>query len=179
MPDPDTVAIPVLAGAALAQGITFLYGQAAEVLRIRREGKAAQRTTLTVPAAFEPLGFAVTPDLGILEARAGELATLFGMTGILAARAADEIDGADPLLRTCFGGVRDVLEEVYGARFTFIGEDRPARRVQQSVDDVKAPTTGMKLRGARAATVGGEVVQRVGTVHRGAELTGMEIDLRD
>ena len=180
MPNPDTVAIPVLAGAALAQGVTFLYGQATEVLHIRREGKAAERATLPVPAAFEPLGAELAPDLAELDARAGELAAVLAIADHYATRTAEGLDGADPVLRACFGSLREVLEAVYGTRFTFVGESRPRPRVLQVVDDVRAPTTGVKGRGPGAdMRISSDVEQRVQTVHPGGELTGIDIDLRN
>jgi hypothetical protein len=176
MPDPDTVAIPVLAGAALTQGMTFLYGQAAEALRIRREDKATHRTTLTVPEAFESVDFAV-PDLAVLSARAHELRMLLSIAEPFMARSPAELDGADQALRTCFGHIREALEDVYRARFTFVGEQRPVLRVQQTATDIRGVATGMKIRGADTRTAG-EIIQRVATVHQGGELTGIEVDLR-
>lgn len=177
MPDPDTVAIPALAGAALAQGITFLYGQAAEVLRIKREGKAASQTTLTVPRAFEPVDIALQPDSATLAARARDLAMLLQIAQPFTTRQPEDLDGTDEALRACFGRIREVLEDIYDIQFTFVGEHRPAPRVRQAIDDVRGRTTGMKIRGANARAAG-DVVQRVKTVHESGELTGIDIDLR-
>lgn len=175
MPDPDAVAIPALAGAALAQGITFLYGQAAELLRVRREEKGAHRAVFAVPEVFEPLESAVRPDLAVLAGRERDLQMLLQIAEPFMARPAADLDGADASLRACFGHIRDVLEDVYGTRFTFGGESRPTRRVWQNVGDVRGPTTGMKIRGATGTTAG-EVVQRVKTVYESGELTGIDID---
>jgi len=175
MPDPDAVAIPALAGAALAQGITFLYGQAAELLRVRREEKVAHRVIFPVPEAFEPLHSAVRPDLAVLADRERDLQMLLQIAEPFMARPAADLDGTDESLRACFGYIRNVLEDVYGTRFTFEGEPRPLRRVHQTVRDVRGPTTGMKIRGATANTAS-DVVQRVETVHETGELTGIDID---
>ncbi|MEY9932552.1 hypothetical protein ABH926_007203 [Catenulispora sp. GP43] len=177
MPDPDTVAIPVLAGAALAQGITFLYGQAAEVLRIKREGKAAPQTTLTVPGAFEPKNIALQPNPAALAARARDLVMLLQIAKPFATCPPADLDGTDETLRTCFGHLREVLEDIYDVQFTFVGEQRSTQRVRQAVDDVRGRTTGMKLRGTNVKAAG-DVVQRVKTVHESGELTGIDIDLR-
>ena len=177
MPDPDAVAIPALAGAALAQGITFLYGQAAELLRVRREEKGAHRAVFAVPDVFEPWDSALRPDLGVLADRERDLRMLLQIAEPFIARPAADLDGADESLRACFGHIRDVLEDVYGMRFVFRGESRPIRRVRQTVGDVCGSTTGMKIRGATANTAV-EVVQRVKTVHETGELTGIDIDLR-
>jgi len=177
MADPDTVAIPVLAGAALTQGVSFLYGQAAEALRIRREGRAAHRSALLVPEAFEPADFAVVPDLAVLDARARELRMLLAIAEPFAGCSADDLDGADESFRACFGHIRLALEEIYGTRFTFSGERRPGPRIQQSVSDVRGRTTGMRVRG-QGAKASGEIVQRVKTVHQSGELTGLDIDFR-
>ncbi|MEY9863523.1 hypothetical protein ABH935_009176 [Catenulispora sp. GAS73] len=176
MPDPDAVAIPALAGAALAQGITFLYGQAAELLRVRREDKGAHRVVFAVPEVFKPLDSAARPDLAVLADRERDLRMLLQIAEPFTARPAADLDGADESLRVCFGHIRAVLEDVYGTRFTFGGEPRPTRRVRQTVGDVRGPTTGMKIRGATANTVV-DVVQRVKTVHESGELTGIDIDL--
>lgn len=179
MPDPDTVAIPVLAGAALAQGITFLYGQATEVLRIRREDKVAHRTALVVPDVFEPLGRAVQPDLAVLAARAHDLQMLLHIAAPFANRPPAELDGTDETLRACFGHIREALEHIYGTRFTFAGERSSDQRVRQEVKHIDAPTTGIKIRGSDGSKIpGGDVTQNVETVHRNGELTGIEIDLR-
>ena len=138
MADPDTVAIPVLAGAALGQGATFLYGQAAEVLRIRREGKAAHRRILTVPEVFEPADYAVKPDLAVLGARAHEIQVLLSIAEPLVSRRSASLDGADEALRACFGHICEALEGIYGIRFMVAGERRPVPHVQQTVTDVRA-----------------------------------------
>jgi hypothetical protein len=177
MADPDTVAIPVLAGAALTQGVTFLYGQAAEALRIRRVDRAAHRTALNIPEVFESADCAALPDLVVLGARARELQMLLSIAEPFMTRRPADLDGADEALRTCFGHIREALEEIYRVNFTFLGERRSGPRVQQTVTDVRGPTTGMRIRGP-ATRAAGEVIQRVKTVHQSGELTGIDIDSR-
>jgi len=175
MPDPDA-AIPVLTGAALAQGIAFLYGQAAELLRLRREDKATQHNSLKVPEVFEPLDRAMTPDLTVLDERAHDLRMLLQITQPYTTRPIADLNGADETLRYCLGHIREALEEVYSTRFDFTGERR-APHVRQNIRNIRGSTTGIKIRGATANT-SGEVIQQVKTVHHGGELTGIDIDLR-
>jgi hypothetical protein len=177
MPDPDT-AIPVLTGAALAQGIAFLYGQAAELLRIRREDKTTQRTSPTLPEAFQPLNTAAVPDLGVLDNRARELRMLLQMARPYTTRPIADLDGADETLRHCFGHIREALEDVYSTRFSFTEERRGTLRVRQSATDLRGAATGMQIHGGDDAKVDADVIQRFETVHRGGEATGVVLDFR-
>src|SRR5690242_7738475 len=61
----DPLSIAVLGGIAATEGIKFLYGQAAEILKRRRERRDAERAGTPPPAGPIPVG-----DPGVLE---GEL----------------------------------------------------------------------------------------------------------
>jgi hypothetical protein len=176
MSGPDAVAIPVLAGAALTQGISFLYGQAAEALRVRREGRLAHHTALVLPEAFEPLEAAALPDLAVLDVLARELQVLVHAAEPFTVRSPADLDGSDETLRGCFGRIREILEKIYGTRFTFVDERRPVPNVRQTIIDVHGSATGMKIRGT-GARLDGSVVQQVETVHQGGELTGISFEM--
>lgn len=177
MSDTGAVAIPVLAGAALTQGISFLYGQAAEALRVRREGRLAHRTALTLPEAFEPLDTAVWLDFAVLDTCASELRALLRAAESFTARPAADLDGSDETLRVCFGRIREVLEEVYGTRLAFVDERRPVPNVRQNFVDVHGSATGMKIRGT-GTSIRGTVVQQVETVHESGDVTGISIEMQ-
>lgn len=143
--------------AALTQGIAFLYGQAGELLRRRREardragGRGAAPAPGPLPAlelpegAFEPAGApppAAAPDVldrvadGLLRARRDVDDYVVGTADLGGAPSAG-LEAADRLRR--------LLEEVYGADVTFRGERRPADRGAAAL--VQAPQAGVVLAG--------------------------------
>src|SRR5216683_2134709 len=131
MPDPVTVS--ALGGLAASEGIKFLYGQAAELLKAWRErrGRVAAGeeppAQLTVPiVASEVLDAAPAEpvvDVAVLDR---ENAALVRLTGGLApyAQGLADLDPDDAELAEQAGQLRALLEAAYGQRFTFRGEQR-------------------------------------------------------
>jgi hypothetical protein len=160
----DPVTLATLEGAALTQGINFLYGQATELLKRRRDRKEG-----SLASAAEP-----TPQPRVIEASvlAGELnlakvddqvvesrsEELFALTEKLSSYA-NGIRYADPSdlhLIALAESLRGILELIYQQRITFAGEGR----------EPTGSTVDLKLVAAR---VDGELtVAEVGQVKTGA-----------
>jgi len=124
----DPLTLSGVAATVLVEGIKFLYGQAAEVLKRRREKRAAEDPVVEVaesPAALEGELDRLTIDPDAAERLEPELKTLYSALTLYA----HGIEPADPedegLLRTV-DALRRVLEAVYQQRLTFAGEARPS-----------------------------------------------------
>jgi len=123
----DPLTLSGVAANVLAEGIKFLYGQAAEVLRRRREKRVAEDPVVEVAessAALEGELDRLTIDPDAAERLEPELKKLFSALALYA----QGIEPADPedegLIRTV-DALRRVLEAVYHQRLTFSGEARP------------------------------------------------------
>jgi hypothetical protein len=125
----DPLTLSVLAVEALKEGIKFLYGQANELLKRRRErkdGKALADDPVQVPpdvplsGALQPL----RPDEDRLATLESELREL--RNALVDYAGNDELirNSDAELLRTA-DALRRVLEAVYQQRITFHGEQRP------------------------------------------------------
>jgi hypothetical protein len=128
----DPLSLGVLGGAALTEGIKFLYGQVTELLKRRRD-----KTGMTAGTAVEPaVVSAVQPAVldGPLEKPVDQAAVEDNQARLLELRRAlgDYADGlaepdpADPRLLEQVAALRGLLELVYGQHVTFRGEQRPA-----------------------------------------------------
>jgi hypothetical protein len=126
--------LAVLGTVALTQGITFLYGQASELLKRRRERKdAAARGTPAPPpevvaAAVDDSILAgrlkpVPVDDELVEQRGEELLTLTERLGSYA-HGLREVDPSNAELVAQVEALRGLLELVCRQRITFRGEER-------------------------------------------------------
>src|SRR3954454_22228507 len=117
----DPISLAVLSGAALTEGIRFLYDQAAAALERRRD----RRETPEIVAEPRALG---APDEARVRALEDQIRALRDdLGGRDAATAGNEL-----LWRA--DALRAVLESVYGTRLVFAGEDRPAPEVFSNVE---------------------------------------------
>ena len=172
MSDPMTLAL--LGGAAATQGITFLYAQASELLKAWREKRAA------TPPASPALDAPPTPrpaDMAVVEQRQRSLALLRAALSPYALGDV-EIDLGDEELAARAGELRELLEAVYGQRFTFRGEQREPTgstvtvrqvlgTVEGNVVGAKADVGGGSLRvDQEAETVRGSLLGFEGTIGR-------------
>jgi hypothetical protein len=118
----DPLSLAVIGGAALTEGIKFLYSQAGELLRRRRE-----RTSTDQPTA--------TPSAGLLDRDPGPLVPDLTLLGQLAEKLQDLRDELEPYVLDLsrletqqplqqVSALRDALEAIYGRRLTFMGEPR-------------------------------------------------------
>ncbi|HMD91287.1 MAG TPA: hypothetical protein VKG80_01470 [Trebonia sp.] len=175
----DPISLTVL-GSAASQTISFLYAQAAEVLKARRERRNAEKTqasVIQVPiVANEVLDRPVTttvinPD--VVDAKLDVLVRLVGALAPYALGHAD-IEDAKPELYEEAGTLRAILEATYGQRLTFRNENREPTgsvvTVRQVLGDIEGTVTG----GEGDVGPGGhlEVTQQAGTVREGGSITG-------
>lgn len=128
----DPLSLTALGAAALTQGIAFLYGQASDLLRRRRERAEAARdpAPLEVPpaaAAAPVLAGELAPgpvDEDALQEHADQLARL---KGLLAPYQEGDlpVDPTNTQLLEQVAALRALLELVYRQHVTFQGESRP------------------------------------------------------
>jgi hypothetical protein len=182
---PDPVTFTALGGVAATEGIKFLYGQTAELLRAWRERRRrvdageAPPSRLTVPildnevldgAPAEPVA-----DAAVLDRESKSLVQLIGALSPYADGIAD-IDLADEELSEQAGRLRALLEAVYGQRFTFRGEQRDPTGTHVSVRQVLGEVEGSVV-GADADVGPGSDVgidQDVTTVKTGGSVIGFK-----
>lgn len=126
--------LELLAATALAEGIKFLYGQGAELIRGWRERRQAGRVSAkdlaggTPPEGlFNGTPTFAKPDVDVLERRATALDELLrqpALIGVLSLGDAADPSNGDQI--KALAALRSVLEEIYGERLTLTGEgDRP------------------------------------------------------
>ncbi|WP_433306563.1 hypothetical protein ACQP2F_21135 [Actinoplanes sp. CA-030573] len=175
MPDPLTMT--VLGGVAAAEGIKFLYGQAAELLKGWRERRAAGRhDELRVPIVPNDIldGEPADPvvDAGVVAREEKELARLWGALSPYALDLAD-IDLEDDELAEQAGKLRALLEAAYGQRFTFRGEQREPTgskvTVRLALGDVYGQVVGFE--GRIAGQI--DVVENIKTVGKDGKVWGV------
>lgn len=173
MPEPATLA--GLEGAALTQGISFLYGQATELLKRRRDRRdAAAQIPADAPTQVSEIASAEV-DEQVLKEHHAELRELAEQLRPYAtgARAVDE--PPDAVLIAKAEALRGLLELAYGQPITFDGEDRDPADVGITVKLVAGRIDGEltvadigELRGGSQVSATGEV----GDVGRDAKVTG-------
>jgi hypothetical protein len=181
----DPLALSVLGAAALTEGIKFLYGQATELLRRRRERRdeAAEAGAVEVEPAEVPelegeLRLPLRADGAVLDRVEPDLREL-------RRKLQDYADGVEPIasddrdLLESADAVRGLLEAVYGQRITFRGERRassgPVVEGEIDVDVVAGYAAAVRAR----AITGGATVRasvRANEVAEGAEVVGVDVD---
>ena len=123
----DPLTLSGVAATVLVEGIKFLYGQAAEVLKRRRERRVAEDPVVEVaesPQALEGDLAQLTIDPDAAERLEPELLSLYAALTPYAQDLAPADPADEGLLRTV-DALRRVLEAVYQQRLTFAGEARP------------------------------------------------------
>jgi len=178
----DPLTLVVLGGVAATEGIKFLYGQAAEVLKGWRERRHKNAGPVDVPiVANDVLDAAPTTtvvDPGVVEREQRELVRLVGALSPYAQGIAD-IAVTDAELGRDVQRLRQLLEAAYGQRLTFRGEDRPPTGsridVTQVVELVEGAVTGVdvgEVDGGADVTID----QRVDQVAAEGTVTGFKAD---
>jgi hypothetical protein len=132
----DPLSLASVGATILTEGIKFLYGQASEVLKRRRERrdaeKAGQPAAETVVSANEPPAAVFAGASGPLTIHldrvddkiAGQLVDFSGFLSNYANESLD-VDPGDGELVAAVDAVRKLLEAIYEQRMTFKGEVRP------------------------------------------------------
>lgn len=186
MVDPGTLA--TLENTALTQGIAFLYGQATELLKRRRErsdaamadavAPAPQASNAHLPALAGELN-PVEADEQVVESRSEDLLILTEQLSsyVNGTRAADP---SDPRFIAMVEALRGLLELVYRQRITIAGETREPTGSTIDVKLVTAKVDG-ELTVAQVGQVrsGGKVTAaaELGDVGPGAKVTGFRADI--
>jgi len=167
----DPLTLSVVGGWAALEGIKFLYGQAAEVLKGWRERRHDVPIQASEALDGVPEQRPLDAEVVAVEAKAlGELA------GGLApyANGMLDIDLQDAALGERAGQVRAILEAIYGQRFTLRGEDRDPTgtrvRVDQVLGEVEGDVMGVEADSGAGADIG--VRQSAQTVKKDGSITG-------
>jgi hypothetical protein len=182
MPDPVTLA--VLGGVAANEGIKFLYGQAAELLKAWRERRNAISAGYTAqPELIVPIvdnavlnGTLAQPiaNATVVDRESAAFVHLAGALSPYAQGLAD-VDPGDQQLSEQAAQLRALLEAAYGQRFTFHGEQREPTgthvTVTQALSTVKGAVTGADVDVSRGTL---DIVQGVTTVESGGSVTGVK-----
>jgi hypothetical protein len=174
----DPFSVAALGGAALVQGIGFLYSQAGELLRRRRDRKqspAAAAEPMAIPSADaekQPLAGQLTAgpvDEQALDQHASQLAKLWGLLAPYATGLA-EVDPADRQLVEQAEAARALIEQIYGQHITFTGEQRPATGTLLSAQhsgDTEQYVARVIASGERAVAAGRDITGTVTTGDQG------------
>ncbi|MFL6075518.1 MAG: hypothetical protein ACJ73S_19185 [Mycobacteriales bacterium] len=139
---------------ALTEGVRFLYAQASELLRRRRErrdGSSERPVPITAPES--PPGVLDRP-LPAVQVNGTDLDRLESELRSVRLALADFADGIaavnvdDPALRELAGRARGLLEALYRQRVTFAGEaGRPATGTSLTADEANALVRGITASG--------------------------------
>lgn len=177
----DPLSLSALSASALTEGIKFLYGQAAELLKRGRERSEeaaeeapAQHDTPPLEGQLEPLH--LYPE--VLEELKPQLRELRGLLHDYVDEI-EEVDPANPDLLKTADALRQALEAIYGQRITFRGEKRSVSgpMVKGTIDVRVVAGSAAAIR-ARAVTgsssLRGEV--HADEVKAGGEIRGVDID---
>jgi hypothetical protein len=163
----DPLTLSVLGATVLTEGIKFVYNQATELLKRRREKAAEAPDVSALEGTLAPLN----PDSAVLDRVEPDLRELRKVLQ-------DYVDDIEPIsaqddrLLEATDAARRLLEAVYGQRITFRGEQRPiSGPVVEGTVDVEA-VSGY-VAGVRARVVGGSAHVR-GAV-RADEVSGTAV----
>jgi hypothetical protein len=180
----EPLSLTVLTASALTEGIKFLYTQAGELLRRRRERKdgAAVSAEASPPSPearavlvghLEPLRI----DFAAAERLESEIRALRAGLGDVA----EEIEPADvgnQDLLDATDALRRAMEVVYHQRLTFQGEQRPPSgpiiEADLDIERVAGYVAGIRAK----VVTGGHLRAKVetGTVEAGGSVVGVDID---
>ncbi len=174
----DPLTLSALGATALTEGIKFLYEQATELLRRRRENQAEQEPAVVEAPVLEGALAPLRPDPAVLARFEDDLRRL-------RRELQDYVDDVEPIepgdtgLLEKADAVRQMLEVVYGQRITFRGERRPASGPLVE-GEVEVATVAGRVAAVRAKQVTGPStirgVVRVDDVTDSGEVVGVDID---
>lgn len=185
MPEPTTLA--AVGVMALAQGVKFLYSEAAEALKLWRAKKAKEiDRTEAPPAAFAPRP--VPPVFaGEVVAGAPDLAAVAKIDEPLAAArkdVADLAEGLEPVdpknaaQLEKIDALRRLVEAAYGRRITFEGEKRapsgPLLRGEVDVEELLGYAAGVRAKNVKSGRVEGKAKAK--KVGEGGQIFGVDVE---
>lgn len=177
----EPFSVAALGALAVTEGIKFLYGQAAEVLKRWRARKAGREEDAQAPIPVldeDLLEGKLTPpkvDFDALERLHEDVKSLARVLSNYASEL-DEPDPSDEELATTADSLRRALEVVYGQRITFKGEQRepsgPVVIGRADVDKVVGDVAGVRAGLVKSGRVEGTLKAKEVT-GKGA---GVEVD---
>jgi hypothetical protein len=184
MPEPVTITLAAVGTVALTEGVKFLYGQAAELLKRWRERRDAAKTTPS--KTVEPAVVELPPDVFEGQLSAPQIhydkltkvePRLKELVGKIAPYQIDpgSIDAKDENLLKVIDGLRRTLEVIYQQRLTFKGETgRPASgpfiEGEVEVEHALGDVAGVRIDKLTEGTARGKVT--VGTADKGSIISG-------
>lgn len=128
--DTSSITLAGVGGAVVSEGIKFLYGQAAEILKRWRERadcdsetSADSHSEIRLPTVFAEKYLKGIPDYVVVARHADVLREVCKELSEYATDIAEVADGNDHP-RKLLNVLRSILEEVYGQTITFKHEDR-------------------------------------------------------
>lgn len=179
----DPLSWAVLGALVATEGIKFIYDQATEVLKRRRERKAGREAEAEAPIpvpADAPLEGTLEPprvDFDAAERLHDEIKALRSALGDYA-EGLDDPEPGDQELAAAANGLRQALEVVYGQRITFRGEDRepsgPTVIGRAEAETVAGDVAGVRARLIRSGRIQGTAV--VKEVQQGGKVTAVDAD---
>jgi hypothetical protein len=181
----DPLSLTALAGLALSEGIKFLYTQASEVLKKRRERQEGKEEEAHEPVPLQASGDLLegalqppTVDFEKLDQVAGDLEALRAVLEKQAVGATPAEAPSGEVIEAA-EAVRRALELVYGQRITFKGEDRPPSGPvvigHAEATKVTGDLAGVRARLARGGQIEGTAVAD----EVSGRVSGVDIDTID
>lgn len=155
----DAFSLAALGGVAITEGIKFLYGQVAEVIkawRARREGspESIEVPLITTQALDAHVAMAVV-NTEVIAVHEAAMVDLWSSLAPYAAGLKEVAPGDSILVKA--GELRTLLEAAYGCRLTFLGEHRDGTgtpiEVTQTLDSVAGEVVGVQGHIARTAAL--------------------------
>ncbi|MFC5147131.1 hypothetical protein [Streptomyces aureoversilis] len=168
---PDAISLAMVTQSALPAAFTFVFQQVDSLIgRWRGRREAPAESTGQVPAELVgALALPLTPDAIRLEARAGELEAYL----LALSRYREDpslITTSDAVLMAMLSRARDALEEIYGQRITFRGEQRlrsgpfTAGRYKEVAGELVGMEANEAIRGEVTVDLDIDVIQPGGKV---------------
>ncbi|MGQ0775855.1 MAG: hypothetical protein ACT4NY_15790 [Pseudonocardiales bacterium] len=168
----EILSLAELGATALTEAVKFLYAQAGDLLRRRRDrAEYDVHESMTESAVLAEPCSLPNPDLdavGRLEAELRKLRTdLHDYV--------DAVDPQDAWLVSRTDALRRVLEVIYGTPLIFAGEHRtePQIRGRITADDVAGYVAAVRADRVVGGAIDGEA--RVKRVYSGAEVVGIDL----
>ena len=150
----DPLSLAALGGVAATEGIKFLYGQVAEVIKEWRGRRDDRPQALEVPigetGVLDAAPVSTPVNAAVLAQHHAAMVELWARLAPYA-QGLQDVDVGDEALARTAGELRALLEAAYGQRFTFRGEDREPTGTQANVAQVLGTVSGL------AAGVQGDV----------------------
>lgn len=174
-----------IAATTLVEGIKFLYGQAGELLKDRRQRKAAREPAGPVTASLVPLEAPflegrlepLVADFSALEELVDQIQSLRRDLGDYA-EGIEPVDTSNEDLLRLTDALRRSLEAVFGQQITFRGEHRPASSPlvegRVDVEQVAGYVAAVRARVVTSGAVRGTA--KTARVEPEGELIGVDVD---